>query len=56
MPRRDQLLIQAMNFIGRAIVRATQRTLRFIRCLRAYIYSEAPLHVSAARLAVVWGC
>ena len=34
----------------------TQRTVRFIRWLRAHIYSEAHLGVSAARLARVWGC
>ena len=34
----------------------TQRTVRLIRWLRAHIYSEAHLGVSAARLARVWGC
>ena len=31
----------------------TQRTVRFIRWLRAHIYSGAPLSVSVARLAAV---
>jgi len=44
---------QATNFIGRAVMRATQRTVRFIRWLRAHIYSEAPLSISAARLAAI---
>ena len=54
--REGQPMAQATNFIGRAIMRATQRTVRFIRWLRAHIYSEAPLSVSVARLAAVWGC
>jgi len=49
-------MAQATNFIGRAVMRATQRKVRSIRWLRAHIYSEAPLGVSAARLAAVWGC
>lgn len=53
--REGQPMAQATNFIGRAVMRATQRTVRFIRWLRAHIYSEAPLGVSAARLAAVWG-
>ena len=54
--REGKPMAQAANFIGQAVVRATQRTVRFIRWLRAHIYSEAPLGVSAARLAAVWGC
>ena len=40
--REGQPMAQATNFIGRAVMRATQRTVRFIRWLRAHIYSEAP--------------
>ena len=54
--REGKPLAQAMNFIGHAVMRATQRTVRSIRWLRAHIYSEALLGVSAARLARVWGC
>jgi len=54
--REGKPMAQATNFIGRAVMRATQRTVRFIRWLRAHIYSEASLGVSAARLAAVWGC
>ena len=54
--REGKLMAQATNFIGRAVIRATQRTVRFIRWLRAHIYSEAPLSVSVASLAAVWGC
>jgi hypothetical protein len=54
--REGKPMAQATNFIGRAVIRATQRTVRFIRWLRAHIYSEAPLSVSVARLAAVWGC
>jgi hypothetical protein len=49
-------MAEPTNFIGKAVVRATQRTVRFIRWLRGQIYSEAPLRVSAVRLAAVWGC
>lgn len=49
--RAGKLMKEAANFIGKAVVRATQRTVRFIRWLRGHIYSEAPLRVSAARLA-----
>ncbi len=54
--REGKLMAEAKNFIGKAVLRATQRTVRFIRWLRGHIYSEAPLRVSAARLAAVWGC
>ena len=54
--REGQPMAKTTNFIGRAVIRATQRTVRFIRWLRAHIYSEAPLSVSVARLAAVWGC
>lgn len=54
--REGKPMSEASNFIGKAVVRATQRTVRFIRWLRGHIYSEAPLEVSAVRLAKVWGC
>jgi hypothetical protein len=54
--REGKPMAAAANFIGKAVVRATQRTVRFIRWLRGHIYSEAPLRVSAVRLAAVWTC
>ena len=48
--REGKPMARASNFIGKAITRATQRTVRFIRWLRAHIYSEAPLSASLARL------
>lgn len=43
------------NFINTALQRATQRTQRFIRWVRAWIYKEAPWRASIARLKEVWG-
>ena len=54
--REGKPMARASNFIGKAITRATQRTVRFIRWLRAHIYSEAPLSASLARLAKAWSC
>jgi hypothetical protein len=45
----------AGNFINTALHRATQRTQRFIRWVRVWIYKEAPWRESNARLRVVWG-
>ncbi len=52
--REGKPMAQATNFSGRAVMRATQRTARFIRWLRAHVYSEAPLGILVARLAAVW--
>ena len=54
--REGKPMARASNFIGKAITRATQRTVRFIRWLRAHIYSEALLSASLARLAKAWSC
>lgn len=54
--RQGKRIIKTKNFIASAIQRATQRTVRFIRWVRAHIYSEAPLRSSVARLAAVWSC
>ena len=48
--------LNGINPKSKFLALATQSTVRFIRWLRAHIYSEAPLGVSAARLAAVWGC
>lgn len=45
----------AGNFINSAVQRATQRTQRFIRWVRAWIYKQAPWHESIYRLREVWG-
>ncbi len=54
--REGHPIAEAGNFIAMVIQRATQRTVRFIRWIRAHIYSEAPLSQSMARLAAVWNC
>ena len=43
------------NFINTALQRATQRTQRFIRWVRAWIYKEAPWRASIDRLKEIWG-
>ena len=43
------------NFINTALSRATQRTQRFIRWVRVWIYKQAPWGDSIARLRQVWG-
>jgi len=45
----------AGNFINTALQRATQRTQRFIRWVRVWIYKQAPWGDSIARLKEVWG-
>jgi len=42
------------NFINTAVHRATQRTQRFIRWVRVWIYKDAPWRDSIARLREVW--
>ena len=43
------------NFINTALQRATQRTQRFIRWVRAWIYKETPWRASIDRLKEIWG-
>lgn len=43
------------NMINTAIIRATQRTQRFIRWVRNRIYMKALWSSSVARLATIWG-
>jgi len=43
------------NFINTALRRATQRTQRFIRWVRVWIYKQAPWRDSIHRLKEVWG-
>jgi hypothetical protein len=45
----------AGNFINTALTRATQRTQRFIRWVRVWIYKQAAWGHSIARLKEVWG-
>jgi hypothetical protein len=54
--REGQPMQAAANFINRVFQRATQRTVRFLRWLRAWLYQKAPWHRARARLAHVWGC
>ena len=42
------------NFINSAVIRATQRTQRFIRWVRVRIYQRVPWSESMARLRVLW--
>ena len=44
----------ARNFISSALTRATQRTQRCIRWVRARLYIEAPWSESVARLREIW--
>jgi hypothetical protein len=48
------ILRVAGNFINTALQRATQRTQRFIRWVRVWIYKQAPWRHSIARLRQVW--
>ena len=43
------------NMVNTAIIRATQRTQRFIRWVRTRIYKEVSWEASVARLAKIWG-
>lgn len=45
----------AGNFINTALTRATQRTQRFIRWVRVWIYKQAAWGDAIARLKEVWG-
>lgn len=45
----------AGNFINTALQRATQRTQRFIRWVRVWIYKQALWNDSITRLKEVWG-
>ena len=48
-------IIRALgNFINTAVQRATQRTQRFIRWVRVWIYRQTPWGDSIARLRQVW--
>lgn len=47
-------MAKRQNFIGKAITRATQRTVRFIRWLQAALYRPCPLEQAIARLKRVW--
>lgn len=49
-------LKQSQSFINSHLRRATQRTQRFIRWLRAYLYKSAHWSEATGRLAIVWGC
>jgi len=51
----DGIVRTAQNFINTALDRATQRTQRFIRWVRVWIYKQAPWGDSIARLREVWG-
>lgn len=48
------ILKATRNFINTALQRATQRTQRFIRWVRVWIYKQAPWFDSIARLRQVW--
>ena len=47
---------QSQSFINTHLRRATQRTQRFIRWLRSFLYSPAQWSKARSRLAIVWGC
>ncbi len=52
--REGRALAETGDFIQRAVRRATQRTVRFIRWLRVWLYREAPWSEALARIARVW--
>jgi len=43
------------NMVNTAIIRATQRTQRYIRWVRNRIYKQAPWSKSLDRLSIIWG-
>ena len=51
----EGIVQSAGNFINTALARATQRTQRFIRWVRVWIYRQAPWRDCLARLRDVWG-
>ena len=54
-PKTVSIIQPVRNFINTALQRATQRTQRFIRWVRAWIYQEAPWCASITRLREIWG-
>ncbi|NJR43759.1 MAG: hypothetical protein HC767_14995 [Akkermansiaceae bacterium] len=52
--REGTLLQKTTQFISQAIIRATQRTVRFIRWLQSAIYDPSPVEQTLARLKRVW--
>ena len=52
--REGKLLTPASNFINQVFTRSTQRTVRYLRWLRNWLYREAPWHEAMARLTKVW--
>ncbi|MEX1048881.1 MAG: transposase [Akkermansiaceae bacterium] len=52
--RQGEVMEKATNFIGKAIHRATQRTVRFIRWLQAALYHQGSLNEAIAMLKRVW--
>lgn len=50
----NSIIRAAGNFINTALDRATQRTQRFIRWVRVWIYKQAPWRDSIARIRQVW--
>ena len=48
------LIRAAGNFINTALTRATQRTQRFNRWVRVWIYKQTPWRDSITRLRQVW--
>jgi hypothetical protein len=52
--RRGEVMGKAMNFIGKAIHRATQRTVRFIRWLQTALYHQGSLCEAMAMLRRGW--
>ena len=53
--REGVLLKEGKNFVNTVAQRATQRTVRFFRWLRTWLYSEAPWEKAVDRLRVIWG-
>lgn len=53
--REGESYVVGKNFINQIFTRPTQRTVRYLRWLRNWLYREAPWSQAVIRLAKVWG-
>ena len=53
--REGKSYVVGKNFINQIFTRPTQRTVRYLRWLRNWLYREAPWSQAVIRLAKVWG-
>lgn len=55
-PKQKRDKIAQVNMVNTAITRASQRTQRFIRWVRARIYMHVPWSQTVKRLRIIWSC